>query len=116
MSAEHGWTRHGHRCCDQATGPRPPLATCGGLAICRECAADAAIRHSPGSGTFAAPPSLVDAVHAVDVAAAESRGRVTGWREAIEALRASPPDPYQLEDWANMAADLLESLAPKETP
>jgi hypothetical protein len=20
---DHGWTRHGHRCCDQATGPRP---------------------------------------------------------------------------------------------
>lgn len=54
--SEHGWTRHGHRCCDQATGPRPGrVARCGGPAICRECAADAAIRHSPGSGTFAAP-------------------------------------------------------------
>lgn len=55
---EHGWTRDGHRCCDQAAGPRPPrVARCGGPAICRECASDAAIRHSPGSGTFAAPTS-----------------------------------------------------------
>ncbi len=56
--SEHGWTRHGHRCCDQATGTRPArVARCGGPAICRECATDAAIRHSPGSGTFAAPTS-----------------------------------------------------------
>lgn len=57
--SEHGWTRHGHRCCDQATGPRPPggVARCGGPGLCGNCYADAAIRHSPGSGTFAAPTS-----------------------------------------------------------
>lgn len=45
----HGWTEHGHRCCDQATGPRPArVARCGGPRICKECAIDAAHRHTPG--------------------------------------------------------------------
>lgn len=69
-TAEHGWTRHGHRCCDQATGPRPPrVARCGGPAICRDCAADAAVRHSPKTGTFGprvwAMPEIPEDVMAV---------------------------------------------------
>jgi len=76
------------------------------------------------------PPSLVDAVHEVDVAAA----RAAGWREAIEALRDEAGFAFWVEsltdeawaalcgrgdvgiDSAPIAADYLESLAPKETP
>ena len=65
---EHGWTRHGHRCCDQATGPRPHnIARCGGPVLCRACAADAAIRHAPASGSLSRPlaaPSIPGAYEA----------------------------------------------------
>jgi hypothetical protein len=63
-------------------------------------------------GVGMAPKSVV----ADPVAAALDLGRAAGWREAIAALRAAPPDPFQLEPWTEMAADFLESLAPKETP
>lgn len=37
----HRWTRHGHRCCDEASEERPPwaavIAKCGGPAICVVC-------------------------------------------------------------------------------
>ena len=42
------------------------------------------------------------------VAIFEERGRVTGWREAIEALRLGAEDAF------DAAADFLQSLAPKD--
>ena len=57
----HGYTRHGHSCCDLATGPRPNLvARCGGPGLCGECSADVVVKHMPGSGRFdrgESPPS-----------------------------------------------------------
>lgn len=54
------------------------------------------------------------------IAAAESRGRAAGWREAIEALRAHVEANYHPAsiDGARLRkiAAELESLAPKETP
>lgn len=70
------------------------------------------------------------------IAAAESRGRAAGWREAIEALRGSGdqllghqrdgihPCPCgrvrlggsHTAHLATVLGDFLESLAPKETP
>jgi len=55
-----------------------------------------------------------------DVAAAESRGRAAGWREAIEALRdVAAVVPWVKASDGNLPeaiATYLESLAPKETP
>mgnify|MGYP001596125133 CR=1 FL=1 len=96
---EHGWTRHGHRCCDQATGPRPAggVARCGGPALCRNCAADAAIRHPPGSGTFAAPTSPSEPERPEGLSAVREEWRVTG----------STNGPYAIDDgpWERIYTD-----------
>lgn len=42
----HGWTSHGHKCCHQATGPRPDaIARCGGPGLCKTCGPETARMH-----------------------------------------------------------------------
>lgn len=50
----HGWTGHGHRCCDKAGKERLPnvrarAAGCGGPGRCEECAADREQLHAAAS-------------------------------------------------------------------
>lgn len=61
----HGYTPHGHPCCDQPpTGPRPGLvARCGGPGPCRECGVSAAGIHraapSPHACTCVGGPTTI---------------------------------------------------------
>lgn len=74
---EHGWTRHGHSCCDQAPAETRPsiVARCGGPGLCGECSADMVIRHAPRTGRFTSSDDIADA---------EARG----YQRAITDLRA----------------------------
>lgn len=103
--AEHGWTQHGHRCCDQATGPRPArVARCGGPVLCRECAADAAIRHAPASGRIStsSPP---DDVYAAADRAFEAAADLADFGRA--GVRAAVDSAYA----AGVAADRAQAAA-----
>lgn len=43
----HLYTKHGHRCCDEARLPREPVAKfrCGGPGLCKACSAEASAAH-----------------------------------------------------------------------
>lgn len=73
------------------------------------------------------PMDLYRTIMPTAVARFEASGRAAGWREAIEALRAtrdrwinddseSSASALDLSLSCQDAADFLESLAPKETP
>jgi hypothetical protein len=63
------------------------------------------------------PDSSVLPVDADEWAAFEAEKQAEGYRRAIADLRATPADPFQLEPWAEKAADYLESQTkPTEAP
>ena len=78
IGPEHGWTRHGHRCCDQATGPRPARAA---------LAAEAG-RRTP---VIAGWERLQEAAAERDALAALSR-MVVGWENIIGHDLAKHPE------------------------
>lgn len=52
-AAQHGYTDHGHPCCNSASSESAPdlVARCGGPGLCQDCRASAAHIHAQRSGT-----------------------------------------------------------------
>lgn len=62
MGMTHGYTSHGHSCCDLVADPRPTLiARCGGPAICSGCATEMnRLFHQCNAATAVDQPDLAD--------------------------------------------------------
>ncbi len=44
---KHGYTRHGHPCCNACPAEQPPaVARCGGIGLCPKCQMEAAYTHT----------------------------------------------------------------------
>lgn len=94
QTTTHGWTTHGHPCCQQPgppVGDRPDaLARCGGAAICTECATDAARIHAAAADSpmTTEPTTVADEIDPIVRAAAEAAGEIDRALTAIAAVGA----------------------------